>query len=594
MAYTKYSLTPANNNAAPPDGAPEGMLPSAVNDTMRDMMAQIRDVGDGIRGGTYTMTAPVITGGSINGTTVGATTASTGRFSALTNTALTSGRVTYAGTSGVLQDDADFTFNGTTVTMANDASISGLTVGKGGGAVSLNTAVGVNALAGSNSGDGRNTAVGYAALAANTTGANNTAIGQQTLTTNTTGSNNTAINYASLYLNTTGANNTSVGYAALFNNTTASDNTAVGFEAGYSNTTGTTLSAFGYGALKANTTANHNSGFGYAALFNNTTGASNSSFGSVSLLSNTTGSNNVAMGYEALRANTTASNNTAVGYQAGYSNTTSQANTFVGRQAGYGSNSNNASYGNTCIGDSSGYSLTTGFGNSFFGGGYNASGYFITTGNYNVILGGYTGNNGGLDIRTASNYIVLSDGEGNPRGFFDNNGSFYIGGVNSDPSGTSTNGFTYRSDVNALTANRVDGNLFFLGRSTSTGSIVTFRYNSSDVGTISTNGSATAYNTSSDYRLKENIAPMTGALAKVAQLKPVTYIWKATGETSEGFIAHELAEVVPDCVSGQKDAVDDDGKPVYQGVDTSFLVATLTAAIQELKAEFDEYKATHP
>jgi hypothetical protein len=70
MAYTKYSLTPANNNAAPPDGAPEGMLPSAVNDTLRDMMAQVRDCGDGIRGGTYTMTAPVITGGSISGATI--------------------------------------------------------------------------------------------------------------------------------------------------------------------------------------------------------------------------------------------------------------------------------------------------------------------------------------------------------------------------------------------------------------------------------------------------------------------------------------------------------------------------------------------
>lgn len=69
MAYTKYSLTPANNNAAPPDGAPEGMLPSAVNDTMRDMMAQIRDVGDGIRDGTYTMTAAKITGGTITGIT---------------------------------------------------------------------------------------------------------------------------------------------------------------------------------------------------------------------------------------------------------------------------------------------------------------------------------------------------------------------------------------------------------------------------------------------------------------------------------------------------------------------------------------------
>jgi hypothetical protein len=109
MAYTKYSLTPANNNAAPPDGAPEGMLPSAVNDTMRDMMAQIRDVGDGIRGGTYTMTAPVITGGtitgvaltgntftspvisggSINNTPIGATTANTGAFSTLSATGVT-------------------------------------------------------------------------------------------------------------------------------------------------------------------------------------------------------------------------------------------------------------------------------------------------------------------------------------------------------------------------------------------------------------------------------------------------------------------------------------------------------------------------
>jgi hypothetical protein len=60
MAYTKYSLTPANNTAAPPDGAPEGMLPSAVNDTMRDMMAQIRDVGDGIRDGTYPFTSGTV------------------------------------------------------------------------------------------------------------------------------------------------------------------------------------------------------------------------------------------------------------------------------------------------------------------------------------------------------------------------------------------------------------------------------------------------------------------------------------------------------------------------------------------------------
>jgi hypothetical protein len=94
MAYTKYSLTPANNTAAPPDGAPEGMLPSAVNDTMRDMMAQIRDCGDGIRDGTYTMTAPKITGGTITGSTInnsaiGGTTAAAGAFTTLSATGVT-------------------------------------------------------------------------------------------------------------------------------------------------------------------------------------------------------------------------------------------------------------------------------------------------------------------------------------------------------------------------------------------------------------------------------------------------------------------------------------------------------------------------
>jgi hypothetical protein len=77
---------------------------------------------------------------------------------------------------------------------------------------------------------------------------------------------------------------------------------------------------------------------------------------------------------------------------------------------------------------------------------------------------------------------------------------------------------------------------------------------------------------------------MIGALEKVALLKPCTYKWKVDGSSSQGFIAHELQEVVPDCVTGEKDAVDAEGNPVYQGVDTSFLVATLTAAIQEQQA----------
>lgn len=127
------------------------------------------------------------------------------------------------------------------------------------------------------------------------------------------------------------------------------------------------------------------------------------------------------------------------------------------------------------------------------------------------------------------------------------------------------------------------------------GNYLTFYSNTTATGSVTTNGSTTSYNTTSDYRLKENVAPMTGALATVQSLKPVTYTWKETGEASQGFIAHELQAVVPECVVGEKDAVetyvDEEGneqtRPVYQGIDTSFLVATLTAAIQELKAVVD-------
>ena len=129
------------------------------------------------------------------------------------------------------------------------------------------------------------------------------------------------------------------------------------------------------------------------------------------------------------------------------------------------------------------------------------------------------------------------------------------------------------------------------GNSSTQGLIGFFDSSNTAVGSVTKSGSSVAYNTSSDYRLKENIAPMTGALAKVAQLKPVTYTWKVDGKEGQGFIAHELAEVVPDCVTGEKDAVNEDGSIKSQGIDTSKLVATLTSAIQELKAELDELKA---
>ena len=139
-----------------------------------------------------------------------------------------------------------------------------------------------------------------------------------------------------------------------------------------------------------------------------------------------------------------------------------------------------------------------------------------------------------------------------------------------------------------------NGGSFVSSGSSGTKYVFYIQHNNSTVGYISSNSGGVNYTSTSDYRLKNTIAPMTGALAKVALLKPCTYKWNADNSNGQGFIAHELQEIFPDAVVGQKDEVDANGKIKPQGIDTSFLVATLTAAIQELKAEFDAYKASHP
>jgi len=113
-----------------------------------------------------------------------------------------------------------------------------------------------------------------------------------------------------------------------------------------------------------------------------------------------------------------------------------------------------------------------------------------------------------------------------------------------------------------------------------------------NVGAIYYNGSVMAYQTTSDYRLKENVAPITNALNKINLLKPVTYTWKDNQQSGEGFLAHELQEHFSDAVSGTKDGVDENGKPKYQGMDASVLIASMVKAIQELKAINDTQAET--
>jgi len=107
------------------------------------------------------------------------------------------------------------------------------------------------------------------------------------------------------------------------------------------------------------------------------------------------------------------------------------------------------------------------------------------------------------------------------------------------------------------------------------------------IGSITTTTSNTAFNTSSDYRLKENVQPFSGGLATISALKPVRYDWISDKSAGEGFIAHELQEIIPQAVHGKKNAVDDKGNIKPQGVDYSKIVVHLVAACQELSAKND-------
>ena len=127
---------------------------------------------------------------------------------------------------------------------------------------------------------------------------------------------------------------------------------------------------------------------------------------------------------------------------------------------------------------------------------------------------------------------------------------------------------------------RDGGQIMYFNRLSNDGTIVDFRRNNTIRGSISISGSTTAYNTTSDYRLKQNVEPMVGGLAKLAQLKPSTFEFKEQPNIKvDGFLAHEVQAVVPQAVTGEKDGEE------MQGLDMSKLVPVLVAAVQELSAK---------
>jgi hypothetical protein len=213
----------------------------------------------------------------------------------------------------------------------------------------FNTAEGLNALFNVNTAVGQfNTAIGFAALKLDTTGAHNTAVGGQALLNNN-GSFNTAVGENALVFTTTGSMNMALGQGALANNKTGSSNTAMGFQALNANT-GNGNVAVGFQALINNTAVGIGSGggdgtsnaVGYQALFNNT-GEDNSAVGFRALFTNTTGVFNNAFGWRAL-FNNTGSSNTAMGDFAGGNATTGDGNVYLGAGIGGVAGESNTTY----------------------------------------------------------------------------------------------------------------------------------------------------------------------------------------------------------------------------------------------------------
>jgi hypothetical protein len=420
----------------------------------------------------------------------------------------------------VLDGTSGITTNSGTVVSTTDATLNGLTVGKGGGSVSTNTAVGASALNATNTG-GLSTCVGYNAGSSLTSGDSNNFVGAYAGRITTTGLGNVGIGTSVLYDNVSGSYNIAIGQQALRYNT-ASDNTAVGFQAAYSNSTGTGITALGKGAAYA-VTGNYN---------------------------------------------------TILGWRSGEVITSGQANTIVGALAG---------------------SLSTGSKNTFVGGPVpgvsNGCASAMTTGSSNTIIGNYNGNQGGLDIRTSSNYIVLSDGDGNPQAYCNGSNQWFMGkgGTSNTADGyLALNGSTYTGQGpivdfwrNGSRSNAVGSYSYIKG---GTGQDLLCMNTS---GVYLSGGGATSWTSASDERLKENLVPIENGLEKVATLRAVigNYISDEEKTRKPFLIAQDVQAVLPEAITSNRQSHDDETE--YLGIAYTEIIPLLVASIKELKAIVD-------
>jgi hypothetical protein len=209
---------------------------------------------------------------------------------------------------------------------------------------------------------------------------------------------------------------------------------------------------------------------------------------------------------------------------------------------------------------------------------------------------GQTGDNGGrgAGMYLPADGVIAFSTAGSERMRIQSSGILTVGTTSTLPSNDSTgasSGLAFHgadSGRNGLiSASRDKGVTSAFNRTGDNGDTTIFKRDGATVGSISVTTSSTSYNTSSDYRLKEDVIDIEGSLERLKALKPCNFRWISDGTRVDGFLAHEAQEVVPEAVTGTKDAVDEQGNPDYQGIDQAKLVPLLTKALQEAVAKIE-------
>ena len=203
-----------------------------------------------------------------------------------------------------------------------------------------------------------------------------------------------------------------------------------------------------------------------------------------------------------------------------------------------------------------------------------------------TISGGDTANFG---ISTGGGDLLFGSGGTTERMRLNSSGAFMVGQTNGS-AGTPGIVCNANGTLTVCTSN-ASTSVFNHNDASGTRNLILFRTDGTNRGSITSNGSSTAYNTTSDYRLKENVVDLADGITRVKQLQPRRFNFIAdAGTTVDGFLAHEAQTVVPEAVTGTHNEVDDDGNAVMQGIDQSKLVPLLTAALQEAIAEIETLK----